>query len=167
MDYRTSFLPLLLAVGVGLTPPAQAATERDIGTLANLIEESGTKIVGKNCPNNKAGYYLFDPDKKIDELVICDNNVSEDDPDALWEVLAHEATHIMQACTGSTAFKPEYHPRVWRDLDAKAPHYSKILSTSYSSSTSVNEAEAFWMELQTPASVIGLFEYLCFKQPNN
>jgi len=163
MDYRTSFLPLLLAIGI--SAPAQAATERDIGVLANLIEETGTKIVGKTCRDGQAGFYEFDADKKLDQLVICNNNVSADDNDALWEVLAHEATHVMQACLGNTVLKEEFHPRMWREIDSKAPHYSKILNSSYSSGTSINEAEAFWMELQHPDLVTELFKLSCFKQP--
>jgi len=81
--------------------------------------------------------------------------------EAVWEVMAHESTHIMQACTGSTAIADELMPRTFRELRTMAPHYAKLIDGSYPVNDQRLEAEAFWMELQTPPSVIGLFRNLC------
>jgi hypothetical protein len=89
------------------------------------------------------------------------------DVDAVWEVMAHESTHIMQACTGSTAIPDERMPRTYRELQTMAPHYAKLVGRSYASADQRLEAEAFWMELQTPQVVIELFQSNCarFLQP--
>jgi hypothetical protein len=42
-----------------------------------------------------------------------------------------------------------------------APHYAKLIDLGYPSGDQRLEAEAFWMELQPPATVISLFRSLC------
>jgi hypothetical protein len=93
--------------------------------------------------------------------VLCRNVVNLADVEAVWEVMAHESTHIMQACTGSTAIAVEYLPRTFRELRTMAPHYAKLIDRDYPSSDQRLEAEAFWMELQAPTTVINLFHSLC------
>ena len=150
---------LLLAALPGL--PAQAASLEDIRQLENLINASGTEtIVSGDCPPNHAGYYENDG-RSIDRLVICKRNVDMGDVDAVWEVMAHEATHIMQSCTGTTAIADELMPRTFRELQTLAPHYAKLISTQYRSAEQRLEAEAFWMELQTPPVVMELFQRNC------
>lgn len=150
---------LLLAALPGL--PAQAASLEDIRQLENLINASGTEtIVSGDCPPNHAGYYENDG-RSIDRLVICKRNVDMGDVDAVWEVMAHEATHIMQSCTGTTAIADELMPRTFRELQTLAPHYAKLISTQYRSAEQRLEAEAFWMELQTPPVVMDLFQRNC------
>jgi hypothetical protein len=83
------------------------------------------------------------------------------DLEAVWEVMAHESTHIMQSCTGSTAIADERMPRTYRELQTLAPHYAKLIDTRYPSSDQRLEAEAFWMELQTPDLVLALFRKNC------
>jgi hypothetical protein len=58
-------------------------------------------------------------------------------------------------------------PRTYRQLQTMAPHYAKLVGRSYASSDQRLEAEAFWMELQTPPVVIDLFQRNCarFLQP--
>jgi len=150
---------LLLGSLQGL--PARAASLEDIRQLENLINASGTQtIVSGTCPPNHAGYYENDG-KSIDRLVICRRNVDMGDVDAVWEVMAHEATHIMQSCTGTTAISDAQMPRTYRELQTLAPHYAKLISSQYRSSEQRLEAEAFWMELQTPALVMELFRRNC------
>ena len=141
--------------------PAGAASLEDIRQLENLINASGTEtIVSGDCPPNHAGYYANDG-RSIDRLVICKRNVDMGDVDAVWEVMAHEATHIMQSCTGTTAIADELMPRTFRELQTLAPHYAKLISTQYRSAEQRLEAEAFWMELQTPPVVMELFQRNC------
>lgn len=150
---------LLLGSLQGL--PARAASLEDIRQLENLINASGTEtIVSSNCPPNHAGYYENDG-KSIDRLVICRRNVDMGDIEAVWEVMAHEATHIMQSCTGTTAIADAQMPRTYRELQTLAPHYAKLISSQYRSAEQRLEAEAFWMELQTPALVMELFRRNC------
>jgi len=147
-------LPLLIR-------PAAATTLNDIRRLENLINASGSEtVVSSHCPPDHAGYYENDG-KGIDRLVICKRNVDLGDLEAVWEVMAHESTHIMQSCTGSTAIADELMPRTYRELQTMAPHYAKLLGTRYSSSDQRLEAEAFWMELQTPELVLALFRKNC------
>lgn len=150
---------LLLAALPGL--PAGATSLEDIRELENLINASGTEtIVSNDCPPNHAGYYENDG-KSIDRLVICKRNVDLGDVEAVWEVMAHEATHIMQSCTGTTAIADEQMPRTYRELQTLAPHYAKLIASQYSSGEQRLEAEAFWMELQTPPLVMELFKRNC------
>lgn len=144
-----------------LGPAAHAASLEDIRKLENLINASGSEtVVSSHCPANHAGYYENDG-KGIDRLVICKRNVDLGDLDAVWEVMAHESTHIMQSCTGSTAIADELMPRTYRELQTMAPHYAKLVGTRYPSAERRLEAEAFWMELQTPDLVLALFRLNC------
>jgi hypothetical protein len=52
-------------------------------------------------------------------------------------------------------------PRTVRQLQALAPHYAKLIGESYPTDEQRFETEAFWMELQPPARVIGLFRLHC------
>jgi hypothetical protein len=157
----------VLLLGLLLPGISRASSLEDIKRLEDLINASGTKtVVSDSCPRDHAGYYESDG-KATDRLVICRNNVNLSDVEAVWEVMAHESTHIMQACTGSTAIPDELMPRTYRELQTMAPHYAKLVGRSYASSDQRLEAEAFWMELQTPPVVIDLFQRNCarFLQP--
>ena len=116
--------------------------------------------VSDQCPANHAGFYERDNEGRH-RLVLCRNVVNLADVEAVWEVMAHESTHIMQACTGSTAIADESMPRTYRELRTRAPHYAKLINFGYPSSDQRLEAEAFWMELQDPQTVINLVRTLC------
>jgi hypothetical protein len=149
---------LVMVVPLGV---ARASSLEDIRQLEALINATGTEtLVSADCPPNHAGYYENDG-MRIDRLVLCRNIVDLADVDAVWEVMAHEATHIMQACTGTHAIPDTYMPRTYRELQTMAPHYAKIVGQSYRSADQRLEAEAFWMELQTPDTVINLFRHSC------
>ena len=158
----------LLAVITGLviaTPtPALATSWQDVNRLKELVSNTGTKVLLQNCERDDTyGYYHFDPSKEVDTLVICSNVVDHNDPDAVWETLAHEATHTMQACAGGPIIEDEIVPRVIRELQELTPHYYRILM-SYSSSQKRTELEAFWMELRHPEFVINTFTKLCYSK---
>ena len=153
----TAFAALTLAT------PAQAGMN-DAETLMGMIKSTGTTIsfnsnhYDESCLGS-AGYYVF-KEKVQDLMVICTDQVDTEDGDALWEVVAHEATHIMQACLGGNIIKDGYIARVHRELRAQAPHYSKLIG-SYPTAHQLEEAEAYWMELQAPAVVLGFFQRIC------
>lgn len=164
---RRCFLLSLLAGMMAATTagsPAHAGSQKDIEELSDMIKASGTSIVVKECGEKDQGIYEYSEKPKIDQLTICKNNVDLTDADALWEVLAHEATHIMQACNGGPIVKDEFHPRIIRRLKTQAPHYSTILEEEYRGADMLLEAEAFDMELQTPEYVKEWFANFCLKQ---
>jgi hypothetical protein len=143
-------------------PPAIASSQADIDDLTALIKKGGTEIVYTDCKDkSSAGKYTYSKEKKIDRLTICKDSFDTKDTDAYWEVLAHEATHIMQRCNGGTLLKDDYHPRVWRRLKAQAPHYVELLRSQYRDAHQMLEAEAFVMELQTPEMVKEWFVDYC------
>jgi len=141
--------------------PAAAASLEDIRQLEDLINATGVVTqVSDQCPASHAGFYERDNAGRH-RLVLCRNVVNLADVEAVWEVMAHESTHIMQACTGSTAIADESMPRTFRELRTIAPHYAKLIDVGYPSGDQRLEAEAFWMELQAPQSVINLYRTLC------
>ena len=141
--------------------PADAASLEDIRQLEDLINATGVVTqVSDQCPASHAGFYERDNTGRH-RLVLCRNVVNLADVEAVWEVMAHESTHIMQACTGSTAIADESMPRTFRELRTIAPHYAKLIDVGYPSGDQRLEAEAFWMELQPPQSVINLYRTLC------
>jgi hypothetical protein len=150
-----------LALLSAVAAPGAASSLEDIRALEDLIIGAGVAtVVADDCPASHAGYYEQDRLGRH-RLVLCRNEVNLADVDAVWEVMAHESTHIMQACTGSTAIADEYMPRTFRELRTMAPHYAKLIDRSYASGDQRLEAEAFWMELQTPQTVLSLFRQLC------
>ena len=158
---------LALGLILGLTGllagsrPADAANLEDIRQLEDLINTAGVVTqVSDQCPASHAGFYERDTTGRH-RLMLCRNVVNLADVEAVWEVMAHESTHIMQACTGSTAIADEYMPRTFRELRTMAPHYAKLIDLGYPSGDQRLESEAFWMELQAPATVISLFRSLC------
>lgn len=161
---RTGLLVIRLGLSfalVNILATAAAASLEDIRKLEDLINTAGVVTqVSDGCPANHAGFYERDLAGRH-RLVLCRNVVNLADVEAVWEVMAHESTHIMQACTGSTAIADEYMPRTFRELRTMAPHYAKLIDLGYPSGDQRLEAEAFWMELQAPQTVINLFRSLC------
>ena len=98
-----------------------------------VLASSGKSADDCHCPADHAGYYENDG-KGIDRLVIC---------------------------TGSTAIADELMPRTYLELQTMAPHYAKLVGRRYPSADQRLEAEAFWMELQTPDLVLALFRRNC------
>ena len=122
-------------------------------TLENLIRNVGTQIKERNdCENGVQGYYLFEKisgNKTIDEVVICNNNYmfNKPTPTEYWRLLAHESTHIMQACLGTNLYGSyQIKDMSYELMDQDENSYRTIHST-YTSSKEDNEIEARWMEL--------------------
>ena len=169
MNLFKAFTSVLAAASIAL--PVSAGSFSDSKALLEMIEATGTKVsVNTNQFDNvctdKAGYYQYKKDV-IDVLVICQDQVNINDPDELWEVVAHESTHVAQACLGSNIFEETYLPRIFRALSTKAPHYSKMVDSQYSAEDAIYEAEAFWMELQSPKTVMKVVHQACFNQADN
>lgn len=158
---RAALVLLALAALVPAASPAAASTLANIQRLEELINAAGTETqVRDDCRPNHAGYYERDG-KGIDRLVVCRNTVDMADVEAVWEVMAHEGTHVMQACTGGPALQDAQIPRTLRELHSLAPHYAKLINEGYHPRDQRLEAEAFWMELQDPELVLALFARNC------
>jgi hypothetical protein len=148
---------------IALAAPSMATSWTDIEELTDLVKDTGTKVESRDCPEGRLGYYQFDKANNIDLLVVCKNNVDMKDSDAVWEVVAHEATHVMQACQGGPVIADNYVPRVLRELQETAPHYYAVLQ-EYRGDHKRVELEAFWMELRTPAVVMDWMVTYCFQE---
>ena len=149
--------------GLAIAAPASASSWADIKELEDLVTGTGTQIQKINCTEPLAqGFYQFDKANSIDRLVYCKNNVDMTDPDAVWEVLVHEATHVMQTCHGGPVIKDTYVPRVLRELQETAPHYYATLQ-QYRGAHKRIELEAFWMELRTPSVPMDWMVTYCYQ----
>ena len=156
----------LAALCVGAMP-AKAGSFQDSKRLIELVEGTGTKVslntndFDEKC-ENKHGYYSF-AKNEIDLMVLCRTQTDIEDPNEVWETLAHESMHVAQACVGSVPVMPaKYHPRLLRELRTLAPHYAEQLQ-GYRGDHQLLELEAFWAELQTPEMVLDLFELACYE----
>jgi len=160
--HKLSALLLAATAAASTATPAQAGSMIDIDDLKKLIKMGGTEIVYKDCKDKTfSGLYSYSKKKKVDRLTICKNIIDLKDADDHWEVLAHEATHIMQRCSGGTIIKEELHPRLFRKLQAHAPNLSGFLADHYRQADMMHEVEAFAMELQPPDRVKEMFTEIC------
>ena len=156
---------LALVAGLAFAAPVSATSWADINRLEELVANTGTTVEAKECETDKAyGYYRFNKAENIDLLVICTNVTDFGDPDAVWETLAHEATHVMQACQDGPIVPNKFTPRMLRELQEVAPHYYALLK-KYSGAHKRAELEAFWMELRAPHEVHRLFVKACYSDP--
>ncbi|MFM7269666.1 MAG: hypothetical protein ACKOZT_13980, partial [Cyanobium sp.] len=106
---RSGFLSLALAAVLG-AEAAKAANLEDISTLERLVNRAGVVTqVSDDCPPRHAGFYEKDGAGRH-RLVLCRNGVNLADVDAVWEVMAHESTHIMQSCNRGTVIADEFMP---------------------------------------------------------
>ena len=153
---------IISGAAIAFAAPSMATSWTDVEKLLTLVEETGTDVQSLDCTEGRLGFYQLEKANKIDRLVICKNNVDTDDSDAVWEVVAHEATHVMQACYGGPVVKDTYVPRILRELQETAPHYYATLQ-QYRGDHKRVEIEAFWMELRTPAVVMDWMTTYCFK----
>ncbi|MDA7677498.1 hypothetical protein N8561_01270 [bacterium] len=157
-------LPTQLLGLISLSTPARADSWKDVEDLIELVKGTGTKVQKlDSCDGETMGFYQ--PPRKDgsgDRLVFCTNNIDMEDVSAVWEVLAHESAHVMQACNGGLIWKAEYHPRLLRNLKSRAPHYASILD-QYRGRDKMMELEAFDMELKSPEQVVNIFLRACSK----
>lgn len=143
--------------------PVQATSVNDVKELVQLIKGTGTDVVHGDCEEpNAYGYYTFSKEEDIDQVFICSSRVDMNDPNEVWDVLAHEATHVMQACQNDNIIKLEKHPAVLRELQDSAPHLYQNLQ-AYTGRHKLYEAEAFWMMLRSPSIVKEWFYQACYK----
>lgn len=161
------FVLLLLACGMPVSQPAQAtlsstaaapprraATWADIDQLRQLLTASGARVVQRDCqqPGLQGLYH-----NSSGTIVIC--RVHRD-PAAVWNTLAHEATHRMQACAGGTITDPAHHAAMARALAVHAPEEWRSLR-AYPRSQQLSELEARYTARLPPEQVPRLFRRYC------
>jgi hypothetical protein len=150
-------LTMAAAAWIGLGSAAFAASGEDIKQLKALLRSMGTTVVNQNCDDpNLWGFYELDPDR----ITMCINGKNVDSEE-YWETLAHEATHVMQGCTGGVVIDDAHIARVYRELKAINKTSFKDVK-GYESSQRRDEIEARWMELQLPSYVFKLLKKTCF-----
>ncbi len=138
-------------------PPARADSLPDLQMLVQTLADFGTRVVPAECKQEGLqGFY--EPAK--DRIVICTDALTDQDPASVWDVLAHEATHKMQACVGGFLMPPTHVGRMMRQLRATYPETLLDLN-AYASAESRAELEARWMQLQPPEFVLQVLVAAC------
>ena len=150
--------------GLALAAPVNAASWNDIETLVELVKGTGTTVQARSCQRpGIQGFYHFNQEEGIDLMVVCTNTVDMEDADAVWEVVAHESVHVMQACNGGPVIRDTYLPRVIRELQTFTPHYWSLIQT-YPDAHKRAEIEAFWMETRPVEVPIQWIQDFCYQQ---
>lgn len=169
---RLSTLPLalLLLVMPWLTGPGHAQgiapaehrppTWRDIDQLRALLMAHGTRVVQQDC--NQRGLQGLYHDRS-DTIVIC--RVHRD-PAAVWNTLAHEATHRMQACAGGSITRPANQPAMARALATHEPQEWRSIGL-YPREQQLSELEARYTARLPPDLVPRLFRRYCGDSPTS
>ena len=134
------------------------ASWADIDTLRSLLVANGTRVSQSDCnqPGLQGPYH-----DNSGSIVIC--RVHRD-PTAVWNTLAHEATHRMQACAGGTITNPAHHQAMAQALATYAPDEWRSLR-SYPRSEQLSELEARYTARLPPEQVHRLFRRYCSGRP--
>ena len=111
----------------------------------------------------------FQAKKTIDEVVICNNNYmfNKPNPTEYWRLLAHESTHIMQACLGTNLYGSYQIKDMSYELMDQDENSYRTIHSAYTSSKEDNEIEARWMELQPKQYVIDTLRKHCMERPQD
>ncbi|MFZ4566093.1 MAG: hypothetical protein ACOYMY_06480 [Prochlorococcaceae cyanobacterium] len=154
---RTGPLALLTMTLAGTasaqTPPA--GSWQAIDSLRDQLEARGVRVVQDDCRRLPNTLGLYHPPS--DRIVICR---AHGDPAAVWDTLAHEATHRMQACRGGSITRPELQPAMARTLARTHPEELASLG-AYPPRQRLAELEARYTAKLEPAQVLQLLQRYC------
>ncbi len=137
-------------------PPAHASdpTWQAIDRLRQQLSRSGVRVLQRDCgERGLQGLYHHGSDT----IVVC--RVHRD-PAAVWNTLAHEATHRMQACRGGPLTDPRHHRAMAAALASRAPADLHSLRL-YPARERLSELEARYTAQLPPEQVLQLFERYC------
>ena len=114
------------------------------------------------------GYYSFENIRgkgRVDEIVICKNNylLGNPTPEEYWQLLAHESTHMMQACAGSKLYGSYQLRDMSYELLEKDRSSYETIHKAYNPRDEDFEIEARWMEMQPKQFVIDALRKYCIK----
>ncbi len=148
-------MALIPSAAVRAAEPSQRLpTWSDIDGLRSLLTANGARVVQRDC--NQPGLQGLYHDRS-GTIVIC--RVHRD-PMAVWNTLAHEATHRMQACAGGTITHPQHHAAMARALATYAPDDWRSLRL-YPRDEQLSELEARYTARLAPEQVPRLFRRYC------
>ena len=74
-------LSILLTAGCLTQVPVMAGSWTDIETLKTELKKTGTKVLELKCKEKELMSYYEYEDKKLDQIVICINNIVKEVPD--------------------------------------------------------------------------------------
>ena len=147
--------PVPAALAQVASPPGRRTPSwSDIDTLRALLMAHGTRVVQQDC--NQRGLQGLYHDGS-DTIVIC--RVHRD-PQAVWNTLAHEATHRMQACAGGSITDPRHHGAMARALATYEPEEWRSIAI-YPREQQLSELEARYTARLAPEQVPRLFRRYC------
>jgi len=147
--------PVLLPLAAhAAAAPAPPAGWRDVDRLRDLLEATGSRVIQRDCPQrNLQGLFQH----SSGTIVVCRVHRT---PAEVWNTLAHEATHRMQACAGGSLTRPEEHERMARTLASHAPEEWRALRL-YRPAERLSELEARYTARLPPDQVLSLFRRYC------
>jgi len=133
---------------------ARDPTWQAIDQLRLLLSRSGVSVLQRDCgERGLQGLYHH----RSDTIVVCRVHTN---PAGVWNTLAHEATHRMQACRGGSLTDPRYHQGMARALASRAPADLSSLRL-YPPREQLSELEARYTAQLPPTQVFQLFERYC------
>ena len=141
----------VLAVTSG---PARATNWQAIDELRARLASAGVTVVQRNCSQRGLqGLYH----SGSDTIVICRAHST---PASVWNTLAHEATHRMQACAGGSITHRHQHRAMARTLASYSPNDLRSLQ-AYPRGQQLAELEARYTAQLPPEQVLQLFDRYC------
>lgn len=147
-------LPIGMAVVLDAAPGLSQSAWQSIDRLRTLLGQSGVQVVQRHC-NQRGLQGLYH--QPSDTIVICQ---SHRDPAAVWNTLAHEATHRMQACRGGAITDTRYHRSMASAIASQDPNDLHSLRL-YPAREQLSELEARYTARLAPEQVIQLFQRYC------
>lgn len=169
--------PLMLALGaitsfaMGAAVYSTSTTDTYTAQLISAVSQAGTDVVFNKCSDAEGelyGRYQYETDDEgffiKDVLTVCTSWTDMTDSDLVWETLAHEATHVAQACdgvgvSGMTAKELRRGVSGRYDIDK--------LMEIYEPEDHEYEFEAFYMETAPKEDVIQMVTEACADNFNN
>ena len=150
-------IALVAVFGFGVTSaaPAHSRNWEAIDVLRQRLEAKGARVVQRDCDSLPRVQGLYH--RPSDQIVIC--RVHQN-PAAVWDTLAHEAAHRMQACYGRSLTRPALHRQMARTLARRYPHELASLQL-YPASRRLSELEARYTAKLDPDQVLSLFQRYC------
>ena len=150
-------IALIAVFGFGVTSaaPAHSRNWEAIDVLRQRLEAKGARVVQRDCDSLPRVQGLYH--RPSDQIVICRVHSN---PAAVWDTLAHEAAHRMQACYGGSLTRPALHRQMARTLAQRYPHELASLQL-YPASRRLSELEARYTAKLDPDQVLSLFQRYC------
>ena len=156
-SYQCSYwivIALTTPIALLLSAPLKAQTWKAIDALRNKLTSSGVKVVQRDCARRglQGSYH-----PKSDTLTVCRNHRNAAQ---VWNTLAHEATHRMQACSGGSITQPQHHSMMSRVLRREARQEWRSIM-AYPRSQHLAELEARYTARLPAHDVLKLFDRYC------